>query len=59
MVEAIECMKSWRKAGLISDKILAEIEGMLGDLEERAMKCTQGTGTSSVSSQLGSDISGV
>lgn len=59
IIEAIECMKSWRKAGLISEKPLAEVEQMLGDLEERATKSGPGTVASSGGSALGSDISGI
>jgi len=50
-------MKSWRKAGLISDKPLAEAGEMLRDLEERAVKLGQGTCADSGRSGLGLDMS--
>ena len=58
VIEAIECMKSWRKAGLISEKSLLEVEGMLRDLEARAQGLEQGSGVGSGYSEPGLDISG-
>jgi len=58
VIEAIECIKSWRKAGLISEKPLVEVETMLRDLEERAKRLGQGSGMGSGCSEPGSDITG-
>ena len=57
VIEAIECMKSWRKAGLIAEEPLVEVEIMLQDLEERAQRLGQGSVMGSGSSEPGSDIS--
>jgi len=51
-------MKSWWKAGLISEKPLVEVETMLPDLEERAKRLGQGSGMGSGCSEPGSDITG-
>ena len=51
-------MKSWRKAGLSSEKPLVEVETMLRDLEQRAQRLGQGSGMGSGFSELGSDIAG-
>ena len=58
VIEAIECMKSWQKAGLILEKPLLEVEGMPRDLEERAQELEQGSGMGSRYSEPGLDISG-
>jgi len=47
VIEPIEYMKSWQKAGLICEKEFAEVETMLGDLEERAQRLGQGSGMDS------------
>ena len=57
-MRAIECMKSWMKAGLISEKPLVEVETMLRDLEERAQRLDQESGMGSGCSEPGSDITG-
>ena len=36
VIEALECMKSWRKAGLLDEPELDAVEVMLRDLETRA-----------------------
>jgi len=51
-------MKSWRKAGLILDKEITEIEIMLKDLEDRAVKIAHGKTIASGGSEQGSDLSG-
>jgi len=51
VIEAIEYMKSWQKAGLISDKRPADAGQMLRDLKERAVKLGSGC------SELGSNMS--
>jgi len=52
-------MKSWRKAGLILDQEITEIEIMLKDLEDRAVKVAHGKGLGSGGSEQGSDLSGL
>jgi len=41
VIEAIEGMKSWRKAGLIPEETLAEVETMIEDLEQRSSMISQ------------------
>ena len=58
VIEGIECMKSWLKAGLISEEPLLEVEGMLRDLEAKAQGLEQGRVMGSGYSEPGSNISG-
>ena len=58
VIEAIECMKSWKKAGLISEKPFVAVETTLRDLEEGAQSLGQGSEMGSGCSELGSDITG-
>jgi hypothetical protein len=37
VIEAMECLKSWRKAGLLDEGEVQTVEQMLKDLEERAI----------------------
>ena len=61
VIEAIECMKSWRKAKLIPEERLGEVETMVEDLENQALRVSEvkGSGLVSVSgeSDIQSDIS--
>ena len=62
VIEAIECMKSWRKAKLVSEEGLYEVEVMVHDLENQAIpvgKVSGGGVSISVSgdSDIQSDIS--
>ena len=38
VIESIECMKSWRKAKLIVEENLSEVETMVDDLENQAIR---------------------
>lgn len=41
VIEAIECLKSWRKAGLIDEAELEGVEIMMKDIDERDQKQKQ------------------
>ncbi|KAG0637196.1 hypothetical protein HOY80DRAFT_1002866 [Tuber brumale] len=55
VVEAIECMKSWCRAGLVAEKNVVEVEIMLKDLEDQAMRLAQGRSLGSSCSEVGSN----
>jgi len=61
VIEAIECLKSWRKAKLIPEEGLSEVEVMVEDLEIQAIGASEmrGSGIISISgeSDIQSDIS--
>jgi len=61
VIAAIECMKSWRKAKLILEQVLSEVEVMVEDLENQAMGASEmrGGGIIFISgdSDIQSDIS--
>ena len=61
MIEAIECMKSWRKAKLIKEENLREVEIMVDDLENQAVRVSEMKGedafTISGESDIQSDVS--
>jgi len=50
-------MKSWRKAGLILEKEITDVETMLKGLEDRAGKVAHGKIIASLCSEQGSDLS--
>ena len=53
IIEAIECLKSWRKAGLIEEAELEGVEIMLKDLAEcDQMQKAQSSYSSSVNESL-------
>ena len=53
VIEAIECLKSWRKAGLIDEAELEGVEIMMKDLAERdQIQKAQSSYSSSVSESL-------
>jgi len=56
VIEAIECMKSWRKAKLIPEARLAEVEVMVEDLENQALRVSEVRGSGLVSISGESDI---
>lgn len=41
VIEGIECMKSWRKAKLIQEENLREVEIMVEDLENQAHRVSE------------------
>ena len=61
MIEAIECMKSWRKAKLIKEENLREVEIMVDDLENQAVRVSEMKGEDafpiSGESDIQSDVS--
>ena len=54
VIEAIECMKLWRKAKLIQEETLGEVETMVEDLESQALRVSEvkGSGLVSISGEL-------
>ena len=58
VIKAIECLKSWRKAGLQDEKELDAVELMMKDLDEQDQLQKQKGGAEYTSSAGGSVVSG-
>ena len=56
VIKVIECMKSWRKAKLILEERLGEIETIVEDLENQALPVSEVKGSRLVSISGESDI---